>query len=252
MPPSLVALAEIMALAVLAFVIARGFWFLMYGAFSEPFTFDEPETVSSVREARLTPTDTSFETLFSGTASAASTADIQSLPETQLSLRLFGVRMGETPESGSAIIEAGANGQRSYAVGQFITEVASLAEVHADRIVIDRGGVREVLFLREGAAGSSGASGLQPVSDPQALIGQLGLQPNFDSGELNGFRVSNDSAAARALGLERGDVILAINGRNIPQDVEAARRILTRLQTANSVQMTVRREGERIMLDIPQ
>lgn len=252
MPRFAVAAAEVCAVALLAFILARGFWFLMYGAFSEPFMFEEPEARLSIREVRLQPTDTSFDTLFSGAGTGAQAADLAELPETQLSLSLFGVRMGETPESGSAIIEVGANGQRTYAVGQNITDDATLAAVHADRIVIDRSGIREGLYLRDGADRPESGTGLQPVTDPQVLIAALGLQPNFDSGRLNGFRVGADDGTVQELGLEQGDIILAINGRDLPQDAEAAARLLQRFQSISSLQLTVRRDGERITLDVPR
>jgi general secretion pathway protein C len=250
MPRSLVIAAELLALLVLAVIAARAIWFTAYGAYSEPFTFAQPEYRATVRETRLQPTAETFDGLFSGGVTRAPESDIDALPETQLSLRLYGVRMGSDPESGSAIVEAGANGQRTYAVGQPITDDARLAAVYADRIVISRGGAREVLFLRE-----TDARTITPVRSglsADTLIADLGLQAYFEAGQLIGFRVNADSSApaVQAAGLQRGDIILEINGRALPQDGQAAARLLPQIAQANSLQLTVRRAGERITLDV--
>ena len=247
-PRVLVIAVEILVLAVLAFLLARAIWFIAYGAYAEPFEFAEPDHSPRVSEARLTVSAESFAGLFSGGMESGPGDDLDTLPETRLGLRLFGVRTAVDPETGTAIIEAGANGQRTYAVGQAITQDAELAAVYADRIVIRRAGVREVLFLRED---SERAAAARPAAalNPETLITDLALQPYFEAGTLLGFRVNADSAAATSLGLERGDIILEINGRALPQDAEAAARLLPGLQQSSSLQLTVRRDGERVTLD---
>ncbi|WP_421785476.1 type II secretion system protein N [Hyphobacterium sp.] len=251
-PRAAVIAAELSALAVLAFVLARAVWFGLYGAYSEPFAFAEPDYGVTVRDTRLQPAAGTFETLFSGGAATSADASLETLPETRLSLQLYGVRMGETPETGTAIVEAGASGQRTFAVGQAITDDAELAAVYADRIVIDRGGIREVLYLRDGPARSTAVvTGARAIS-PQALIADLALQPQIENGRLTGFRVdaANDEPAAVMLGLQRGDIVIEINGRPIPQNADAAQRLLP--QIGQSLQLTVRRAGERVTLDVSQ
>ena len=250
---AVVTAVELLALAALAFLLAKALWFIAYGAYAEPFDFAEPDDRPAIRDTRLHATPQSFEGLFSGRAGPEVLADIDALPETRLQLRLFGVRTGADPETGTAIVEAGANGQRTYAVGQEITGEAVLAAVYADRIVIRRGGVREVLFLREEAERTA----LTPPSSgavvyPDTLITDLSLQPYFESGNLIGFRVNaaDTAPALSALGLERGDIILEINGRPLPQDAEAAARLFPQLRQTTSLQLTVRREGERVTLDV--
>lgn len=249
-PKALVLLAELSALAVFAFVIAKAFWFLLYGAYSEPFSFAEPDYQTRVRDTRLQPTADTFASLFSGGEASPPPDALEALPETRLSLRLFGVRTGQTPETGTAIVEAGAEGQRTYAVGHAITADAELAEVHADRIVISRGGIREVLFLREEGARQTSTS--PAAVNVESLIADLSLRPEIEGGRLTGFRVEadNDEPAAQQLGLLRNDIIVAINGRPIPQNAEAAQRLLPQL--GQSVQLTVRRNGERVTLDVSQ
>lgn len=252
LPRAAVIVAELLALAVLAFVLAKAIWFALYGAFSEPFAFAEPEYGVTVRDTRLQPAAGTFEALFSGGAVSSAVASLDSLPETRLSLQLYGVRMGETPETGTAIVEAGASGQRTFAVGQAITDDAELAAVYADRIVINRGGVREVLYLRDGPARSTMVVTGARAIRPQALIADLALQPHVESGRLIGFRVdaANDEPAAVMLGLQQGDIIVEINGRRIPENAAAAQRLLP--QIGQSLQLTVRRAGERVTLDITQ
>ncbi len=248
----LVLAAEVVALAVLAFLVAKALWFIAYGAYAEPFDFAEPDARPALRDARLPSAPLSFDGLFSG-AGETVTADIDMLPETRLQLRLFGVRTGSDPESGTAIIEAGANGQRTYAAGQEITGEAVLAAVYSDRIVIRRSGVREVLFLREEAARTPLAAGnLAAAINADTLITDLSLQPYLEGGHFTGFRVNaaGHAPALTALGLQRGDIILEINGRALPQNAGDAARLLPQLRQANSLQLTVRRDGERVTVDV--
>jgi general secretion pathway protein C len=251
-PQAVVVAAELAALAVLAFVLAKAIWFALYGAYSEPFSFAEPDYPTQIRDVRLQPAAGTFESLFSGGAVAVDDAALETLPETRLSLQLYGVRMGETPETGTAIVEAGADGQRTYAVGQAISDDARLAAVHADRIVISRNGIREVLYLRDGPARTRAAVPAGAALSPQALIADLALQPHLEGGRLAGFRVGaeSDEPAAQMLGLQGGDIIVEINGRPIPQSIEAAQRVLP--QIGQSLQLTVRRSGERVTLDVSQ
>lgn len=255
-PRAAVIAAELLAIAALALVSAKAAWFIAYGAYSQSFVFSEPDFRPRIRETRLMPNATSFDALFEGARPATPLTDLDALPETQLGLRLYGVRTGEVPETGSAIVEVGANGQRAYSVGQSITGDAVLAAVLADRIVIERAGVREVLFLREPETnGVLANTGQSPASmAPEALLEGLALQPYFEAGSMIGLRVnaSDDSLAARGVGLERGDIILAINGRDMPRSADSAAQFISTLPQVSSLQLTVRRNGEPVILDISQ
>ncbi|MEW4468269.1 type II secretion system protein N [Parasphingorhabdus sp. JC815] len=66
---------------------------------------------------------------------------------TSLQLTLYGIRMNTGSGLGSAIL-AGPDGvQKSYPVGQEIMPGVTLYAVHFDHVVIDRGGIRESLYL---------------------------------------------------------------------------------------------------------
>ena len=66
---------------------------------------------------------------------------------TSLQLTLFGVRMNVGSGLGSAILSGPDGVQESYVAGAEIMPGVKLDTVHFDHVVIDRGGVKESLYL---------------------------------------------------------------------------------------------------------
>lgn len=79
----------------------------------------------------------------------------EDLRETRLSLDLVGVVVADEPHASIAYIGQKGRSAESFAVGDMLPGNARLAEVYWDRVVISRGGIREL--LRFGAADAEDA-----------------------------------------------------------------------------------------------
>jgi type II secretory pathway component PulC len=179
---------------------------------------------------------------------------------------LSGTLQGETPTSGAAILGRTPTTTRLCAAGQQLAGGFTLAEVFADRVTLERAGVRSSLrlprWLRAQGAGApirlaAAASAeerhgdLEPVgihrrADNQPLA-LLELRPNLHtgaSGHFDGMRVwgTGDGHNLEAYGLRRNDVIRAVGGESIT-NAEAKRRALDTLSKGQPVSVTVERNG---------
>ncbi|GGY67079.1 type II secretion system protein N [Marinobacter zhanjiangensis] len=75
--------------------------------------------------------------------------DTEDLPETNLRLFLRGVLAGTEEQPGSALIEDDRNRTEVYIIGDELPGNATLRSVHANRIIIERGGKLENLYFPE-------------------------------------------------------------------------------------------------------
>lgn len=73
----------------------------------------------------------------------------ENLPETNLRILLRGVMAGDEEEPGSALIEDDRKRTEVYIIGDEIPGNARLRSVHANRIIIERGGRLENLYFPE-------------------------------------------------------------------------------------------------------
>lgn len=158
---------------------------------------------------------------------------------TSMALVLHGISMNEATGGGSAIISGEDGVQNSFAVGDEVASGTVLAAVAFDHVVLERGGVRESLFMDQGgddAAVAQGVTGqpavgsvpVAPVADPASGSGGAGaaltaealkqgvrFSPRTEGGKVTGVHVGGDGAVMQAAGLRAGDVIRSVNGRAI-------------------------------------
>jgi general secretion pathway protein C len=163
---------------------------------------------------------------------------------TSLSLTLFGTRVNEFSGSGSAIL-AGADGiQQSYAVGDEVLPGVILSSVMFDHVVLERGGVKESLFIDQsvpaenvgGGAPSVPPSAAAPVSgqdgevklNAATLRDSVSVAPRNEGGRVTGLVLTakDDGSILRNAGLAPGDIVVTINGRPVgsPADIAAQLR----------------------------
>jgi len=209
--------------------------------------------------------------LFGETQSAAAAAPT-SAPETRLNLVLRGVIASDPMARSSAIIAQGNGGKEDvYGVGDKLPGGVSVSEVHAENVILERGGRLETLNLaKDSDVGEIIASvddnpGLAPASPGEALrdirsnilknptsFGEYALPVVVkQEGKQIGYRLEPQQKGdmLAELGLEPEDVITEINGVKLdnPQNGIVA---LRKLSTSNMISIKVRRNGAEVPLNI--
>jgi general secretion pathway protein C len=213
--------------------------------------------------------------------------EVTDAPVTRLNLTLTGVVASSAKDQGAAIIE-NRNQQQTYGIGEKIEGTnASLKEVYADRVIIKNGLTSETLMLDGVDYNNNASSSISThqqasfprpqlsdqgperltLSDdaiqasrelqdqPASFVDYIAVSPHRPNGELMGYRVSPGKKPAlfKAAGLKSGDVITDINGLDLT-DMQQALEAMNMLKELQSLQMSVQREDEIIIiyLDLPQ
>ena len=186
-------------------------------------------------------------------AAAAPLAATERLEETSLSLVLVGVFAAGDGHGSSALVARDGRRPKLYHVGDRLPGNARLVEVYRDRVVITRGAARELVrFAKTKAmvevAQAPVAAARPDVAEPQApaanlatvpptrrisdYVAELTRAPRQALAELGaapaggksdpGYRLGAlaDRPELRHAGLQRGDVILSVNGRPVREAAE--------------------------------
>ncbi len=205
---------------------------------------------------------------------APQSGDPSDAPATSANLTLAGTLAGSVPEQGWAIIGASGQTARVYATGASLPGGAKLFAVYPDRVILDRNGSRESLMLpRLASGGAAGAgigqraAGLPPVAatdgslaesvrqllvqNPSAGAELLRPQPVFAGGSLRGYRVypGRNRAQFSGLGLQPGDLVLAVNGAAL-DDPNRGLEILRGVGQGSAVTLTVERGGQQQQITV--
>jgi general secretion pathway protein C len=198
--------------------------------------------------------------LFGAAASSVATGPA---PETQLPLVLSAVFAADQPNRGLAIIGESAQQTKVYKAGDSIRSGTKLHEVYADRVILERGGKLETLALPRRSATPITASrpaaapppqlpnrtaqDLRQVveSNPTALTEIIRPQPVFANGVQRGYRVypGRNRQQFAKLGLQPGDLVLAINGTPL-DDPQRGMEIFNTIGASGQVTVTVERGGQ--------
>lgn len=177
------------------------------------------------------------------TAAAAPATDLQ----------LFGTLASQGSSPGSAILGAGENEQKSFAVGEEVAPGVKLVAVHFDRVVLDRGGTAQTIYM----PGSEEATDTGPQAG-SALATAVGnafqLKPRNQGGRVSGVLVSagaNQQLFA-ASGFRTGDVITAVNGAQITSLVDV-QQLQSSIAPGARLLLTVERGAQKvpIALNLP-
>lgn len=181
--------------------------------------------------------------------------------ETQLNLVLSAVFASDDPEKGLAIIGESAQQTKVYSVGDTIRTGTRLHSVYPDRVVLDRGGALETLALPKRNLVAMAARPAPPPrqqanpvienlrrvaeTNPTAFAEIVRPQPVFANGVQRGYRVypGRNRQQFAQLGLQPGDLVLAINGTPL-DDPQRGMEIFNTISTSDRVQLTVERNGQ--------
>jgi len=227
-------------------------------------TTQAPKNYNEITDAHL------FGTFQQDTSSVKQTV----APETRLNLVLKGVLATTPMEYGSAIISMGKNGkEETYAPGDKVSS-ATVKEIYADRVILERAGKLETLRMPKDdnsslITSSPGAAQISKASTPGAVLSDIRSQilknptsfgkyaipiPYNENGRLRGYRLQpqGDRALFDKVGLDPNDVIVAVNGVELNNPTKGL-KALRALQRAKSIDLTVLRNGAEMPLhfDVP-
>lgn len=249
---------ELGLVIVIALIVSQAIWFGVYGSDALDVDVRAPSGAERASEASVLAVGD-----LSGVFAPVAQAAMPIAPESRLGFTLRGVRVGEAPQSGSAIIDIPNEGQRLVGTGQTLSADIRLEEVYADRVVINRRGVRESLFLtdqgrqraRSGASpdASSATVDAAPVlmserEMARSWLSGLSLTPVYADGAVRGLRVDGGADQLSSLGLEPGDVVLSLNAAPLTSEA-AAVRAFALLDAADMAVARVLRDGNEITVE---
>ena len=225
--------------------------------------------------------------LFGSAQSAVDKRELAAVaPDSQQELQLVGLFAEVDPDDGVAFIADAAGRQAAYRVGAELPGGSRLRGVFADRVLLDRNGQQESLRLQlppEGGAPVPGVAapmartspaipaapmtstpnipGAESVDwakvqrttglDPAELARQIRVLPVIENGAIVGMRISGGTAAPMIakLGLQPDDIVTSVNGIPV-RDVSRAQDVIASVRDADSVRVTVRRNGQEQTLNV--
>ncbi len=204
-------------------------------------------------------------------------------PDTRLKLLLHGTFSSADPALARAIIADERGNEEMYAVGDILPGNAELSEIHADKVILLRGGRYEILRLpREEATGGGGIATISAATasrydttdvadngtserlqslrqtlrqDPKSLFGLVRTIPKKDDkGKMIGYilQPGREPELFDQMGLKPGDVVTRINDINL-DNLASGMQALRSVQSGDTVSMTVLRgdKQESLTFRIP-
>lgn len=205
---------------------------------------------------------------------AVQVTQTEEAPETRLNLVLKGVLATTPMDYGNAIISMGKNGKEdTYGIGDKVSS-ATIKEIYADRVLLERGGKLETLrmpkdknnnFIKTSSRSSAAARPTTPggvlsnirkeiIRNPTSFGKYAIPVPYRENGKLRGYRLQpqGDRSLFDTVGLQANDVIIAVNGIEL-KDPAKGLKALRALQRAKSIDLTILRNGSELPLhfDVP-
>ena len=136
--------AKILIIIGIAFSLATAGWYVISGPTPAALT-ESKTTAKAAGKPALGVAEIAAHNLFGQSKDAGAAPAAFDAPETRLRLTLEGVFQAETPHESAAIVSEQGKPGELFLVGSKLPGNVVLTEVHADRIVLRRGGVFETL-----------------------------------------------------------------------------------------------------------
>lgn len=267
---------RVVLVIVVAYLGASAFWFFTAGPEPLPVAV---ESTAPTEQAGVDIAALRAMNLFGTPAAAPRAAPTEVLQETRLSLVLVGVFVADEPEASSALIARSGATPELVSAGDRLPGGATLLEVFADRVVIRRGGARELVRFAEprsisvsrvapeGAPRATSSARNFGVEEPQqsfadaieeyrreidenpeSALQRLGVEPVV-AGQAQGYTLGSQPALLARTGLRTGDVVLSVNGRPIG-NVNQDRLELDNIVAQGTARLEVKRGSRRFFVTV--
>lgn len=255
---------EIGLVILLAILVARLIWLVIYPVGSVAFFTDRPlaSPISGSSGALSLSVDRTI-ILSSNPFETDGVEDVVvAVPETNLNIQLDGLRMSsEGNIAGNAIIRTPRGDAQNFRVGDEIIPGVTLERILSDRVIINRDGATETLMLGGRGAGlsvigdesqavsaisSSASSANVPapasappitgqIAGPEVLFTAMSAALVQQDNGVSGYQLSarGDVQTMRRAGFEPGDILLQINGTSVAEaDLEELLERFGQVETA--------------------
>lgn len=201
-------------------------------------------------------------------------AELENLEKTRLNLRLWGTITGTDEKTYAVIEEKSGSKQALYQEGDTIGQ-GRIRMILRKKVVLTVNGQDEILEMEDLAdqAGRLPDGQAQPapeaadisvseepisisgqqmdeaMQDVSTLMRQVRIRPYFEDGRPGGLMLSGirSESVFSEMGLESGDIIKSINGRQI-RSVEDAMTFYENMQSSGEVELEIERNGSRQIL----
>lgn len=196
--------------------------------------------------------------LFGDASAIAEQMPMDIAPQTSLALSLRGVIATRDKKTARAIIADSTGNENFYAIDAAVPGGAVLKEVHADRVILSRGGSYETLMLPkdemefgapplpvavpDGAMLGEYRDAL--INRPETLADRIQPVPVNEGGKFIGYRFMSphDPALLARLGMEPGDIVTAVNGMPLDNPLKGM-QVLRSLSVENEIRVDTLRNG---------
>ena len=189
-------------------------------------------------------------------------------PETSLSLKLYGVTSSN--EVKSAIIGFNQNDQKTYLVGDMISDNVYLDSINKDFVTIKRSGITESLSFFKGSVIKGmervvqGNTSIKIASQQKPTISKEWIEnqeiaklntfaPVFDDGTISGLEISPGESTALfdSSELRPGDIVKSINGLSVAEiDLSDQDSINSFFSDLASLNLDLVRDDQVVSVDI--
>lgn len=203
-------------------------------------------------------------------SSAPQPAKVEDAPKSSLNYKLRGIYYSRDQSLASVILQKNALASKFYRLGDEVDTNIIIHQIQPNHIIISRQGRLEKLVLEKPTADMTGGNRKQAISNlpvstsakvlksyrrrykdnPLALAKRFQAIPVQENGKNIGYKLKalRGERLLQQLNMQKDDVFVAINGIGLDKPFQAL-DALKSLTTAESVSVTVMRNGNRETLD---
>lgn len=203
--------------------------------------------------------------------------DVENLKDTALNLKLWGTILSDGSDSRAIIEDSSSKSQQLYKIGDKIKN-STLKMILREKVVLSVDGADEILQMEKSDKKSASSSRIassgrnsqrydmpprhdekeipidrseveSAMGDVSNIMRQISVKPHITDGKPDGIAVSSvqPNSIFRKAGLQSGDVIMSVDGREI-KTFEDAMGMYESLKSSNRIEMQVKRGDTPVSL----